>query len=194
MGRTSFADTGNYSDYVVGAAWGKVFSRGQAMLAFEHYDRTNLSGADRDFFGSDQRAFGGNDYRINRCNPGTLRIGTTTYAIPAAGLTSANASSLVAGTQNLCDDRLGQDLFPEQTYNSASTTFTYEFNDRLTAFGDGFYSKREFSRLPAFATGTLTVPQTNAFFVRPPGFTGTSYIVEYGFGTICRAIRPVGKR
>ena len=29
--------------------------------------------------------------------------------------------------------------------------------------------------------GTLTVPQTNAWFVRPAGFTGTSYIVDYSF-------------
>ncbi len=40
---------------------------------------------------------------------------------------------------------------------------------------------RDFYRRSAQSSGTLTVPQTNAFFVRPTGFTGTSYTVAYNF-------------
>ena len=96
------------------------------MLAYEHVSRDNLSGDDRSFFVGDQRPMGGRDYRTTRCNPGTLVIGTTTYAIPAGGLTTANAAALTAGTANRCDELVGQDLFPQQTYDSASTTFRYE--------------------------------------------------------------------
>jgi iron complex outermembrane recepter protein len=181
FGRTGFADSGSFNESVYGAAFGKVWSSGQIMLAYEHADRDNLSGDDRNFFTSNQTSFGGRDYRVTRCNPGTLRIGTTTYAIPAGGLTTANAGSLVAGSSNRCDELTGQDLFPKQKYDTFSSTYTQEFNDWLTVFADGFYSNRQFYRRSAFASATLTVPQTNAWFVRPPGFTGTSYQVDYSF-------------
>src|SRR5690606_24031964 len=60
------------SEYLVGAAWGTVFERGQFMLAYEHVFRDTLSGDDRDFFRADQTSRGGRDYRTTRCSPGTL--------------------------------------------------------------------------------------------------------------------------
>jgi iron complex outermembrane receptor protein len=179
--RGGFADEGSFDEWALGAAIGKVFDRGQLMLAYEHVERSNLSGDDRDFFVSDQRPFGGNDYRTTRCSPGTIRAGGVTYAIPAGGVTQANAGSLAAGTTNLCDDLVGQDLFPEQSYDSVNGTGTFRFNDWLTLFADGFYSKRKFYRRGPFPGTTLTVPETNAFFVRPAGFTGTSYTLDYSF-------------
>lgn len=177
--RYGFAD--GFSEWQVGAAVGHKWSQGQLMLAFEHTYRSNLSGNDRSFFRSDQRAFGGNDYRVTRCAPGTITAGGVTYAIPSSGVTQATAGSLTAGTTNLCDDLIGQDLIPEQQYDSANMTFTQELGDRVTFFADGFFSRREFVRLPASQSATLTVPQTNAFFVRPVGFAGTSYTVGYNF-------------
>ncbi len=181
FGRAGFADAGGFSETVFGGAWGKVWDRGQVMLAYEHADRDNLEGEDRDYFRANQTAFGGRDYRTTRCNPGTLRIGTTTYAMPTAGLTAANVASLAAGTSNRCDEVVGQDLFPEQQYDTVGATFTQEINDRFTVFADGFFSQRDFKRGAAFATATLTVPQTNAWFVRPVGFTGASYQIDYSF-------------
>jgi iron complex outermembrane receptor protein len=170
----------DFRESTLGIAVGKVFDRGQIMLAYERSYRSNLNGDDRDFFRSDQRAFGGNDYRVTRCAPGTLRAGGVSYALPAQ-FTAANAGSLVAGSANRCDDLIGQDLFPEQRYNSVNGTATFDVTDWLTVFADGFYSKREYRRLPAYFSSTLTVPQTNAFFVRPTGFTGTSYTIDYNF-------------
>ncbi|UUR06838.1 TonB-dependent receptor domain-containing protein [Sphingomonas glaciei] len=178
-GRYGTAD--DFHQWQIGAAVGKRWGTGQAMLAYEHVYRSNLNGDDRDFFRSDQRAFGGNDYSVTRCAPGTLVAGGISYAIPAGGLTPANAGSLVAGSSNRCNDLQGQDLIPEQQYDSANMTFTQEIGDRFTVFADGFYSKRKFLRLPASQSATLTVPQTNAFFVRPAGFTGTSYTIAYNF-------------
>jgi len=184
-GRFGFADTGNFQEYVVGAALGKVFDRGQVMLAYEHADRSNLSGDDRDFFRADQTAQGGRDYRTTRCAPGTIRTTTagvtTTYAIPAGGVTQATAGSLVPGSANRCDEVPGQDLTPEQKYDTVNMTGTFDFNDTFSAFADGFYSRRTFFRNPGYSTAALTVPSTNAWFVRPAGFTGNSYVVDYSF-------------
>lgn len=179
--RYGIADEGDFHEFTVGAALGKVFDRGQIMVAYEHVERSNLSGDDRPFFTSNQTAFGGPDGRTNRCSPGTIQIGTTTYAIPGSGVTQATAGSLVAGTANRCDIQMRQDLFPRQTYDSVNGTGRYELSDWLTVSIDGFYSKRSFYRKSAYSSTAMTVPQTNAFFVRPAGFTGTSYTVNYMF-------------
>ena len=179
--RGGIADEGSFHEWAMGAAVGKVFDRGQIMLAYEHVERSNLSGDDRDFFVSDQTPFGGNDYRPTRCSPGTIRAGGVSYAIPQGGVTQGTAGSLVAGTVNRCNDLTNQDLFPEQSYDSVNGTGTFEVNEWLSFFADGFYSKREFYRKGAYPTAVLTVPETNAFFVRPAGFTGTSYTIDYSF-------------
>ena len=184
FGRAGISESGDFNENIIGAAWGKTWASGQAMVAYEHADRDNLPGTDRDFFRSDQTGLGGRDYRITRCNPGTLRVGTTnpvTYAIPAGGLTPANAGTLVPGTVNRCDELVGQDLFPEQGYDTVNATATQEINDWFGVFFDGFYSERDFYRHSAYATATLNVPQTNAWFVRPAGFTGTTYQIDYSF-------------
>ena len=181
-GRYGFAD--NFREYQAGLAVGHKWSQGQIMLAFEHVYRSALSGNDRRYFRSDQTAFGGNDYRVNRCSPGTIVAGGVSYAIPSAGVTQATAGALVPGTSNRCDDIVDQDLIPEQTYDSANMTFTQDLGDRVTVFADGFFSRRSFQRTAAASSATLSVPQTNAFFVRPAGFTGTSYTLAYNFKDI----------
>jgi Outer membrane cobalamin receptor protein len=178
--RGGIAGEGDFHEYSAGVALGKVWDGGQIMVAYEHTKRSNLNGDDRDFFRSDQRSSGGRDYRVTQCAPGTITAGGVTYAMPAQ-LTQANAAALVPGTSNLCDSVIGQDLFPEQTYNSVNATATLNLTDWVEFFADGFYSKREFQRNPAYATSNLTVPQTNAFFVRPAGFAGTSYTLGYNF-------------
>jgi len=178
LARAGFSDDGAFHEYTLGAALGKVFSRGQVMIAYEHVERSNLSGLDRPFFTSNQTANGGPDGRSTRCSPGTIRIGGTTYAIPAGGVTQASAASLVAGTSNRCDLLANQDLFPRQTYDSVNGTARYDITDWLTVSLDAFYSKRSFYRTSAYSSGNYTVPETNAFFVRPAGFTGTSYTVD----------------
>ncbi|WP_164549788.1 TonB-dependent receptor plug domain-containing protein [Altericroceibacterium xinjiangense] len=178
--RYGFAEDGVFDEWSAGAAVGKTFARGQVMAAFEHVERSNLSGDDRDFFVADQRPFGGDDYRTTRCAPGTLVIGGVNYALPSE-YTQANADAITAGTANLCNNLIGQDLFPQQEYNSFNATGTYELTDWAEFFVDGFYSKRKFERLSAQPSTRLTVPETNAFFVRPDGFTGTRYQIDYSF-------------
>lgn len=181
---TRYGTADDFHEWQAGIAVGHKWSQGQLMVAFEHTYRSALSGNDRNYFRSNQTAFGGNDYSVTRCSPGTITAGGTSYAIPTGGVTQATAGALVAGTSNRCDDITNQDLFPEQTYDSANMTFTQDLGSRVTVFADGFYSYRKFLRTGADSTATLTVPQTNAFFVRPAGFTGSSYTIGYNFRDI----------
>ena len=178
--RYNTAEDGAFDEWAAGAAIGKVFDRGQVMVAYEHVYRSNLSGDDRDFFTANQTAFGGEDYRTSRCAPGTLVIGATTYALPDQ-YSQANADAITAGTRNLCETATGQDLFPQQEYDSVNATASYEITDWLEFYFDGFYSRRNFVRQGGIPNTRLTVPQSNAFFVRPTGFAGTSYAIDYSF-------------
>lgn len=173
--RAGFSDDGAFHEYTLGAALGKVWDRGQVMIAYEHVDRSNLSGDDRPFFVSNQTPFGGPDGRTTRCSPGTIVVGSgasaVRYAIPPGGVTQATAGLLVPGTRNLCEAQARQDLFPKQTYNSVNGTARYELTDWLTVSLDAFYSKRSFYRRSPYSANSFAVPQTNAFFVQPPGTT-----------------------
>ena len=152
------------------------------MIALEHAFRSNLNGNDRAFYTNDQRASGGGDYRVTRSSPGTIKVGSTTFAIPQGGVTPVTADKLVAGTTNLYDDLPGQDLLPEQEYTTMNATYNQTITDNIEIFADGFYSKREFDRFLAYTSATaLTVPSTNAFFVQPPGTTASSYTIDYNF-------------
>ena len=178
--RYGIAEEGDFDESALGVAFGQQFNGGQFMVAYEHVFRANLAGDERNFFVNDLRPFGGNDFRATRCSPGTLVIGSTTYALPAQ-YTQANAGSITAGTVNRCDSNPGQDLIPEQQYDSVNATFDLEITDWVEVFADAFWSRRDFVRLGPTPNARLTVPQTNAFFVRPPGFTGTSYSIDYNF-------------
>ncbi|MEL1251330.1 TonB-dependent receptor domain-containing protein [Aurantiacibacter gilvus] len=183
FGRIGSSEDGDFWEWNAGVALGKVFDRGQIMVAYEHAYRSNLSGDDRDFFTSDQRPFGGPDYRVNTCAPGTLIYQGQTYALPA---NYDGSQMLTAGTENLCEALAGQDLFPEQEYDSVNSTGTFAISDMIEVFYDGYYSKRRFSRSPGAVTATFTVPESNAFFVAPdfyvPGSGG--YQIAYNFGEI----------
>ncbi len=187
--RYNISDDGAFDQWTAGIAAGVVFDRGQVMIAYEHVDRSNLNGLDRDFYTNDLTPFGGNDYRVTACDPGTAIIDGVSYALPAI-YQQSNAGSLVPNTANLCDSQIGQDLFPSQTYDNVNATATFEFTDNFEFFADGFYSRREFVRQRPGVATTLTVPETNAFFVRPPGFTGTSYNIEYNFAGDPRGQQP----
>jgi iron complex outermembrane recepter protein len=180
VARGGISDDGVYNEKTLGAAFGHKFERGQFMLAYEHVEKSNLNGNDRSFFRSNQTSSGGSNYSVTKCAPGTLKANGISYAMPAQ-LTQANAGSLVAGTSNSCNDLQGQDLLPSQRYDSFNSTFDYDLTDWLSFTADGFYSYRAFTRLPAYTNATITVPSTNAFFVRPAGFTGSSYTIDYNF-------------
>ena len=181
--RAGIADEGDFHEYAMGVALGKVFDRGQVMVAFEHVERSGLIGRQRDFFKSDFSGQGGTDGRSPRCDPGNIKIGSTSYAIPVGGVTQATAGSLVAGTTNRCDELDEQHLIPKNSYDSVNGTATFDLTDRISLKFDGFYSKRSFYRRGAYSTTAVrapltVVPDTNPWFVRPAGFTGTSYNLD----------------
>lgn len=164
-------------------AAGKRWETGQFMLAYEHNDRSALAGRDRGWFGSDHRDRGGSDYRLTQCNPANIRIGTTTYPVPAGTVTAA---SLVPGTANRCELISLIDILPEQKRHNVAATFTQDLADWLRFSAQGFFFHRKFNNqvIAQAATQTqttITLPSTNPYFIRPAGTTASSILVDYSF-------------
>lgn len=183
QGFARIARADSYAERQLGALWATRWAGGgQATLGFEHSFRSALSGRDRDFFTGDLRDQGGGDFRSTQCSPGNIVIAGTSYAIPAGGVTAANAAALTAGTQNKCDNLKLQDLIPRQERNGLGFTLNHELAGGLSLYADGFLTERRYRYRPAPLTANLTVPQANPFYVRPPGApAGTSETVTYSF-------------
>jgi iron complex outermembrane recepter protein len=173
--RQGWADGYNSEQY--GAIVGQKWSTGHVMAAFEHIENGALSGAERDFVRSDLRAEGGIDYRPSTCLPGNIVVGNVSYAVPVGGVTPATANQLVPGTRNLCETFRNLDLLPQQNRDSAHVYLAQDVGENFEVFVEGFWSQKDFSQRHTTSgsstqLATLTVPSTNAFFVRPPGTTG----------------------
>ncbi len=165
--RSGWAD--GYHQRNLGLVAGHNWGSGQITLGYENDFHTALNGLDRAFFRSDQRAFGGPNYDVTQCNPGTIEAGGTTYAIPAGGVTPATASALVPGTLNQCDVAKYRDILPRVAHNNVALTFDQRISDSISVYADATYSRRTITIDSAQSTGQLAIPTTNAYFVSPPG-------------------------
>lgn len=181
-GLLRFGKADGYDERQVGALFGTRWSGGQATFTVEHTYRSALNGRDRDFFKADLRSQGGGDFRSSQCTPGTIIISGVNYPIPQGGVTPATAGQLVASGANRCENLKVQDLIPSSERNSAAFNLNHRLSPGIELFADGFVTRREYVFQPGNLEATVTVPQTNPFYVRPPGApAGTSVSVAYSF-------------
>ncbi len=165
---------GDYYEAQAALLVGHKWDGGYIMAAGEYVKNNNLFGTELDFYTSDNRSRGGRDLRGTNCAPGTIVAGGVNYAIPAGGVTNANAGSLVAGTRNLCEFRDIAQVIPDQERWSAVGAVSQDITDGIRIFADGFYSRRS-GTLLFNPTVNATVPSTNPFFVSPvPGATSVT--------------------
>lgn len=162
-----------YTDWTLSQLFGTNWGSGHGMVAIERNQHSALRGYNRDFFTSDLRSRGGSDFRSQQCVPGTILVGTTPYAIPQNSTgTGLTAAQFTANTRNLCDNLRRGDIIPKLERTSIMASAEQDVGAGLTAFAEGFYSRREFTIHSAGVTANLTVPNTNAFYFNPTGGTG----------------------
>ncbi len=180
--RYTFAD--GYDKFQIGGMAGHVWDTGHIMGAVEYSRTGTLFTTERDYLVQDQRAFGGLDYRGSTCNPGNILLGGVSYAIPEGNPTSG--ADLTANTRNLCDIGLAV-ISPRTSRFNAVAHIEQSIGDNFTVSAQAYYNRREFdsyfgaqgSTLTSFVT--LTVPDTNAFFISPAGTDPSSLSVEYSY-------------
>jgi iron complex outermembrane receptor protein len=177
---SSYGWADNYRQYQAGIIAGHDWGSGHAMVAYTYNGNTDLKARDRSFARSDLTPFGGSDFRSSRCNPGNITVGGVSYAIPAGGVTPATAGALQPGTANRCDILLDSTLVPKIRRNNVVATIDQDVTGGLSLRATGFYSRRALASRVGLPAATLSVPSTNAFFVRPNGTVGPE-TVGYAF-------------
>ena len=166
---------------------GLTWKGGDFFWAYEHYERGGLLGSERDLVTQDLRSGGGPDTRGNFGVPGTVVVGTTTYATPTGtngrGLTAAN---FIAGTANREDTNLTRSLLVDQNQDQIFGSVHQEITPELEGWVEGFFSDRDYegfgsSLSRGAAVATLVVPRSNPFFVHPTNPAAASVSVNYSF-------------
>lgn len=168
-GFVRYGSADGYHERQAGALLGHRWNGGQFVATVQNDTHSALNGSQRDFFRADLRSRGGGDFRSTQCAPGNILVNGTSYAIPAGGVTQANAASLRAGSANKCDNLQYADILPHQERNSATFTFNQELGNGYSLYADGFATRRTYRIQPGSPASTVTVPSTNPFYVRPPG-------------------------
>ena len=176
----SYGVADDYTQYQASIIGGTNWGTGYATLAYSYSGHSELKAIDRSFARTDLTPRGGNDFRPTQCNPGNIIVGGTSYAIPAGGVTPANAGALIANTSNRCDNALESYLLPLVERHNVVATLDQDLSANLAVFATGLYSHRRIRTQGAWQVSTLAVPATNAFFVRPAGTTGPETI-RYAF-------------
>lgn len=165
---------GGRNEYQFGQALGTSWESGRALLALEYTQQDALAAADRRQRGhSDLRPLGGDNFDIRSGNPGTIVIGTSTWAIPRGqDGTALQPTDLVEGTVNLHNRFEQEDYLPEQRMASAFGTAHQQLGDALAVFADLLYANRQVDTRMASSPLFLLVPSTNPYYVNPAGGTG----------------------
>jgi iron complex outermembrane receptor protein len=149
-----------------GQLFGQRWERGSGLMAFEYYERDSLAANERAQATADLRRFGGDDFRSNNSNPGTIDFGPLTFAIPAGqdgtGLTIAD---LVPNTQNMGDKWEHADILPEQERWSAYGHLRHALSDDVDLFADALLTDRRAIGRTGNANQLLPVPCSNPFSI-----------------------------
>lgn len=173
-----------FDQVTLGQSLGKTWTGGGLFAAVEYGGQSRLAASKRDFYSDDLRPVGGPDLRVNGV-PGNVVAGGVTYGIPDGATGTLQVSQLLPGVANRQSRWADADVVGKSEKVSAVLTFEHHVTDHLRIFADAIAAHRTFARQGPPSTTTLTVPQSNAFFVSPvPGATTVS--VQYNY----RALFP----
>lgn len=172
--RYGFADGMDQLQY--SQTYGRTWDGGSVFLAYEHNERSNLIGADRDFTSQNRTARGGTDARPFTASPGNVVVGGVRFGLPNTNGVGVTAAQLSA-TPNRFDEAAVADLLPEQERDTLLFNINQQVTDRLELWYEGFYTKRDYDLAAPPALFNLVVRNTNPWFVGPAGATQAN--VEY---------------
>lgn len=177
-------DTGSdFEEYQFSQLFGGKLKNTHFLLAYEYYRNTGLLSRDRTFTATeDLTSLGGDDFRSNEGNPGTIIANGTTYAIPInQDGTSLEIADFVAGSVNLFNRREGSAVVPEQERHSVIFNIGYEFSDMISGYVEGRFARRDTVSLAEGVNQRITVPDTNPFFIDPSDTGLNSIRIDYSF-------------
>lgn len=177
------ADTtgGGRMQYQLGQTWGRSWDGGNALLTYEYSHADALSAMDRSYVAhSDRRASGGQDFRRNFSNPGTI-IAPALAGIPSGQDGSGlSPEDLLLGQSNLLENALGLDILREEERHNIFLTARQTLSESIELFGSALFARRDFDQNRGGEERAFAVPSSHPYFVSPvPG--ATSVQMRYNF-------------
>jgi outer membrane receptor protein involved in Fe transport len=180
---------GDKRDVQLGQSFGRTWSTGGVMVAYEYNRQARLASSDRAYAASaDSRPFGGSDHRYYFSLPGNiLGIDPATgafgplYAIPGGqdGI-GLKPGDFLPGVVNLENFRQQTDLIPRQTRHSVYAVATQNVGEAVHTALDLRYSRRAFDARSFGATAIDEITAANPYFVSPTG--ASSDLFAYSLG------------
>jgi iron complex outermembrane receptor protein len=160
----------SYENRNLGLLWGKTFSRGSVMVAYEGYKHTAALLGEFPFIAdADRRPLGGTERRATICAEPRIAIGATTYSGP----------TLAAGTAARCNADNALPLGFSGRRDSVLATARFSPADGVELWSELNYGKYTEPRLQHWTNISVTVPRTSPFFWVPTGgTTATSQTVN----------------
>ena len=166
--RANYGSANGLKEHTFGALGGKSWDSGSVVAAYENHKRGNLQASARPSLYDDSLNTAGAIGTSTNSSPGNLRVGAAIRPIIDSNndgrLSAAEyAASLASATPNRQSNWLGADALPRQERDSVFAYAEQDLTEKLRRYAEGFYSRRDFFRLNAAQTSTLTVPASNFY-------------------------------
>ncbi|PIB92753.1 TonB-dependent receptor [Caulobacter sp. FWC2] len=174
---TGAATQGGYARYLASQAFGKTWSGGHILAAYEYTRNDALHGLDRDYTGNaDLRPWGGTDRRsavaaqpanILRLNSAGAYV--STYAVPAGqNGVGLKPSDFILGTVNYQNQKAAYDVIPRSSRHSAVVSVAQSAGP-VELSGDFRFAHREIFARNVAPTTALILNAANPYYVSPTG-------------------------
>jgi iron complex outermembrane recepter protein len=167
------------------------------LAAFDFHSRDALPSADRRLARSDLRMFGGDNFDTINTNPGTIIVGSRTWAIaPGHDGTQLDSSKVIPDQQYQANQQQNVDLLPSQQRWSLYATGKKDVTDKISVFSDALFSQRDVRGINGGVAFTLLVPRSNAFYFNPgnpllPVQVAYNFADDLGFRTTEANVRTL---
>ncbi|WP_165828936.1 TonB-dependent receptor plug domain-containing protein [Caulobacter radicis] len=155
----------DYHQFDINGTAGRSWGGGSAYVSYVYNETGAVLGRDRDYVRQITPS--------TSCAPGTILVGSNTYALPG----------LVPGTANRCDTSDNAGIFPAQKRHSAFVGLNQQLADKVTLDVRGFYTRRETTTYLDQFRSSKTITAANPFFIpATPG--NTSQTINFSYGPV----------
>lgn len=153
-------------------SFGNEWNTGSYIFSYSYQANTDLLGSSRGYARQNLTPFGGQDERVNTCSRANVTVNNVSYAMP----------SLVAGTENLCDQGLTTDILPAVNQNSVYFGMRQLLSNSVKFSMTAYWTNRGVYWKGPQDTATGTITNSNPFFIPIAG--ATSETVAYNFAPV----------
>jgi iron complex outermembrane receptor protein len=149
---------------------GHTWSGGSALLAYEYSYNSSLNGLQRpDYVNTDLVPYGGLDSNSTSCAQPNIVIGGTNYAYPG----------LAPNTHNECQLGRVADLLWASERHSVFANVRQAVSDSVELWVEGNYSDHQSNGIVQPSAISVSIPNTNPYFVPVPGTAATAETVNF---------------